>query len=278
MAWDDLGPVGIKLVQFGLGVPEVGSSLNHAEVIIEVWLDNDSKVEDIVITDSNNLIENSSVNASTNIVQCREGSNEQCVKLSMNHMYREAPIYNIMSVEVMDVKRHVQATTFNDGVEVLGESMNPADLMNIIPVTTQNYPQRSGLVELTQIDRSAQLWIDPYGYVWYGDESKMTLLSTIPIIRLQDSESPFSGYNDRYNSNFVMYKELQIVKAQEIFDNMVLYKEIQGDDLTNYVARTIYSTSTERVDDTELQNNLMIESEKAQKIMEYLLVPMSYRK
>jgi len=58
----------------------------------------------------------------------------------------------------------------------------------------------------------------------------------------------------------------------------VLYKEIEGDDLTNYVAKTIQFTNTERIDDPELQNNLMIESEKAQKIMEHLLDPLLHLK
>jgi len=269
-AWDNNGPGAIALVQFGLGVPEIGSPLNDAEVIIEVWISN-TVVEKIVISDPHNLIENSAVTVQSELVDCRSGSDEQCVGITLKHVYREAPLYNVMSVEVMDTSRHVQSTTFNDGVEVLGESMNPADILNLVPNTTQNYPQTSGNVLLTQIDRAEQMWVDPYGYVWQGDKSKMTLISEIPFVRFQDSESEFTGYNSRLNSNFEMYKEEQIDGAQMVFDYLTSYKQIQGDDLTGYVAKTFDNVKLERSDDVELQQAIVDEQVRASVTFEQIL-------
>jgi hypothetical protein len=269
-AWENSGPQGITLTQIGLGVPEIGSPLNDAEVIVEIWTSN-TEVEEIVITDPHNLIENSSVSAQTDIVNCRADSDAQCLDVTLNYMYREAPLYNVMSVEVMDMSRNVQSTTFNDGVEVLGDSMNPADTINVLPKAPQNYPQTSGTVLLTQIDRAEQMWVDPYGYLWQGDKSKMTLISEIPFVRFNDSESEFTGYSSRLNSNFVMYKEEQIEKAQMAFDYLTYYKQIQGDDLTGYVGKTFDNVKLERADDVTLQQSIVDEQIRAAVIFEKIL-------
>jgi len=272
--YDEYGTQGVKLVQFALGLPEIGAPLDNAEAIIGIWLESGGiNVEKVSITDKRNLIENSSVKTQTEIVDCREGSADQCILVTMKYKYREASIYNVMRVNVMDNYRNLQTSTFNDGVEVLGESMNPADTMNIIPVTLQQYPQKRGLVELIQIDRSEKLWTDPYGYIWQGDESKMVLLSIIlPKEQDNDPKSVWSGYNDRINSNFVMYKQEQIVKAQEIFDEIVLYIDIQEDDLSNYVAETMnYGTVRDRANDSVLQQALIDEANRAELVLEEIL-------
>ncbi|MEK0343054.1 MAG: Ig-like domain-containing protein, partial [Nitrosopumilus sp.] len=270
--FDEYGTQGLRLVQFGLGLPEIGSPLDNAESIISIWFEyGGSNIEEIKITDKHNLIENSSVKIQTEMVDCREGSAAQCTEVKMKYKYREASIYNVMRVSVMDNTRNVQTTNFNEGIEVLGESMNPADKLNIIPVTLQQYPQKRGLVELTQIDRSEKLWTDPYGYIWQGDQSKMVLISTIPLKEKDnDPKSIWSGYNDRINSNFAMYKQEQIDKAQEVFD--ILYMNIQGDDLTNYVAETMnYGIVRDRANDSVLQQALIDEANRAELVLKELL-------
>jgi len=269
--YDEYDAHGLRLVQFGLGVPEIGSPLDNAELIIAIWFDyRENNIKEVKITDKHNLIENSSIKTQTEMVDCRKNSTDQCTQITMKYMYREAPIYNIMRVGVMDNYRNLQTTDFNDGIQVLGESMNPADKLNIIPVTLQQYPQKRGLVELTQIDRSEKLWADPYGYIWQGDQSKMVLISIIPPKESDnDPESIWSGYNDRINSNFVMYKQEQIVKAQEVFDT--LYVDIQGDVSTDYVAETTNFTYKNKIDGSVLQQALIDEANRAELVLEELL-------
>jgi len=267
---DNSSSTGIRLVQFGLGIPELDSPINSAEVIIEVWFEyGGDNIEEVKIIDKNNLIDNSSVKISTKAVDCRAGATDQCTEVSMKHKYREAPIYNIIRVEIMDGQRNVQTSTFNDGVEVLGESMNPADTMNIIPVTLQNYPQKRGMIELTNIDRSEKLWTDPYGYVWQGDESRMVLVSTIPIAQPDiNSKSIWSGYNDRINSNFAMYKETQSDLAlgmmEAYYRTSINYEEpfSELNDIFSYE----YPTPGDRTNDVLMQQEIS----KANTILEQL--------
>ncbi len=41
------------------------------------------------------------------------------------------------------------------------------------------YPQKRGLVELEQIDRKAQLWMDMFGYIWQENGQKYYVISDI---------------------------------------------------------------------------------------------------
>ncbi|MEK0360601.1 MAG: hypothetical protein QQN53_07515, partial [Nitrosopumilus sp.] len=74
----------------------------------------------------------------------------------------------------------------------------------------------------------------------------------------------------RINSNFAMYKQEQIDKAQEVFDT--LYMEIQGDDLTNYIAETMnYGIVRDRANDSVLQQALIDEANRAELVLKELL-------
>lgn len=271
IVYENQGTRNLKMVQFGLGGHYIGQSLSTFEGIIEVPLfinstSNSLETDEITIHDKDNLIENSSVIATASIVSC--GALD-CVKVLLEYSYREATINNMMLVNVWDNPRNSQNFYFNDGVKVIGESLNPTNTMDIIPVTLQNYPQKRGLVELTQIDRGEKLWVDPYGYIWQGDSSKIVLISTISPQPRDDPKSVWSGYNDRLNSNFASYKQEQIEKAQKTIDT--LYINIQGDDLTDYVAETIHFEITDRVDDGILQQRMINETNRAEMYLEELL-------
>ena len=271
--YENYGPHSIELVQLGLGIPEIGAPLHSGEVVLEAWMKpNYSDVEqppivgEFVISDVHNLIENDSVWAETDLVPCMTSSVDYagCLEMTLHYSYREAPLYNVMMINAMDAKRNAENTYFNDGVEVSGESLNPADVLNILPITTENYPQKRGMIELTQVDRAEKTWIDPYGYLWQGDTAKMVMISSIPFERFNDRISEHHGYNDRYNSHFGEYVLEQQRLAQDVFDEIVQHKQIQGDDLTGYVADTILYTITDRSDDVQLQNTMHSEDMRAQ--------------
>jgi hypothetical protein len=272
--YENFGPHSIELVQFGLGIPEIGAPLHSGEVILEAWMESDYSdatqpptVKEFIINDIHNLIENDSVWAETGLVPCMTSSVDDagCLEMTLHYSYREAPLYNVMMINAMDAKRNGENSYFNDGIDVSGDSLNPADTLNIIPITTENYPQKRGAVELVQVDRAEKTWVDPYGYLWQGDaSSKMTLISEIPFERFNDRISEYRGYNDRNNSHFGQYVLEQRMLAQDIFNELVQYKQIQGDDLTDYVADTIIITVTDRSDDVQLQKTMHSEDMRAQ--------------
>lgn len=154
--YENSSPTYLERVQFGLGVPLDGSPLDDAEVILIVNFSHNSTaglfIEDIEIVDSQDLIENDSVAADFSIVKCMESSNnESCVKLNLEYSYREATLYNVVIVNTMDFYRNSWNHYFNDGVQVLGESLNPADTI---------YSQ--GII-FTELDKFSNAWIDEEG-------------------------------------------------------------------------------------------------------------------
>ena len=67
-----------------------------------------------------------------------------------------------------------------------------------------------------------------------------------------------------------MYKQEQIDKAQEVFD--ILYVDIQGDDLTDYVAETTnYGITINRINNPVLQQALIDEANRAELVLKELL-------
>jgi len=255
--YENTGSNNLSLVQFGLGIPEIGSPLNDAEVIIEVWLESGGiNVEEIVITDPLNLVDNDSVSASTSLTHCTTGDTENdCVEMILHYTYREAPIYNVMLVQPMDKSRHTESTYLNDGISVQGDSLNP-------PKTERVLAGQSGIIQMmTQTDRKNNLWVDEYGYVWTQNQHDTWLQITRPEIQRHQDE--VSNVMTRNNSNFIALVDYEIDRATKVFDGTMLQKEIP-DSFANAFPDTIGN----KLDDSEIQKRMMIEESKAQQTLE----------
>ena len=126
IVYDDRGLDNIQWVQLFLGVEKVGKPTNLSEVIGQLILSN-GEFKEFNIIDKQNLIQNFDV-ASIEPVKCKANSNsKECLKITFEYEYREAPLYNVIAVSLMDNQRNSWTYFFNDGVEVIGESLNPAD-------------------------------------------------------------------------------------------------------------------------------------------------------
>jgi len=154
------------LVQFGLGAEGIGVPLNDVEVLIEVWLDitsNNFAIQEIIINDKDNLIESSTVSAVIDRVKCQvDSQNETCLKVTLQYSYREATINNIMLVSVTDKPGNTQNFYFNDGVKVVGESMNAAPYV-ILSNKKTNQQTEDLTLTLTRTDKVNHIWIDQNG-------------------------------------------------------------------------------------------------------------------
>ena len=215
-AWDNTT---IRLIQFGLGMPEIGKSTSDAEILIEAWFEPyTSNIQEIKITDPKDLLKHPLVALESKMVDCREGNDEQCLELTLNYVYDNIPKYNIVKVDVMDFARNVQSTTFNDGIDIVGTIFedNPRTMMVVNPPSS--HPEKHQ-VEISKVSNTNDLWIDKYGYHWIGDESKIQLVDDIPFVRHLDKGSNF-GNQDRYNSNFekiLQYEKQRAEKTLEKF-------------------------------------------------------------
>ncbi len=158
--YENGGISNLKNIQFGLGLKEVGTPLSEAEVIILVDLHhNGTAIAENIIVDKQNLIENDFVYSSIYKTKCKESSNnEDCVMVNLAYSYREAPMYNVLLVNAMDDKRNNWNHYFNDGIQVIGESLNE-------PLTEKIFFKKTNQdngewLTFTRIDKIKNMWRD----------------------------------------------------------------------------------------------------------------------
>ena len=214
-AWDNLT---VRLIQIGLGMPEIGSPSSDAEILIEVWFEPyTSNIEKLKIIDPHNLLKQPLFAVKSKMVDCRANNDEQCVSIIVNYVYNDIQKYNIVKIDVMDYSRNVKSSWINDGVGIFGTVINNnPDTMMVSPQThhPSKYP-----VKISKISNINDLWIDKYGYHWLGDESKITLVEDIQFVRYQDKTSNF-GSLDRHTSNFEKVMNYEKQRAQKLFEEL----------------------------------------------------------
>lgn len=127
-----------------------------------------------------------------------------------------------MAINAIDFKRNSQTNYLNEGIEVIGESLNePLTQKVTVSQSGAFYPQKSGSTILTLSDYKTDTWIDEYGYIWSTNEYGPYLVDMIsPPEQTPDVISPWSGYNDRLHSEFGKYVKMQQEKAAIILDTI----------------------------------------------------------
>ncbi len=256
--YENRGINNISNVQFGMGMPEVGSPLNDAQTLIEVWLD-DGMIEKIVPLDENNLV--TITNVTTDIVSCGY-TPADCLQVTVDYIYRDQPKYNVMAINSMDGSRNSQTNYMNDGVLVTGQSMN-APLTQDVTVSKAGmlYPQRDGTVELSLVDYKNDLWQDPFGYMWTTNQYGPYLIDDIPL-PIQEPD-PIWQVMDRSNSHFDEMIQYEQARAT------LQYDASKSKSVPDDIVTVDY---TEKINKSELRNQILLsEAARAEVTKEYLI-------
>ena len=93
--YENRGPTNLSLVQLGIGVKEIGSTINDSQVLIEVHLDYFSSdmdnpiIKEIVLIDPDAIISNST--ATVSLVPCMDNSGSTCLKTDFEYSYAKVP-------------------------------------------------------------------------------------------------------------------------------------------------------------------------------------------
>ena len=129
-----------------------------------------------------------------------------------------------MAINAIDNPGNAQTNFMNDGVLVVGESLNdPLEQDVVVAKGGALYPQKAGTVLLTMIDYKTDMWVDEYGYKWSTNQYGPFIVDIVPVPeRTPDAYSQWSGYNDRAHSEFPAYKELQVEIAMQTVSEMYL--------------------------------------------------------
>jgi len=264
--YENSGVNSIENIQFGMGMPKIGSPLSDAQTLLEIWLD-DTIVDEIKKTDKNNLVD--IINATTSLVDCSVDHGSECLQLTVNYIYRDQPKYNIMLINSMDDHNNTWNYYLNDGILVIGDSINEPKTM-IVDATKAGmlYPQKSGSTTLMLDDYKNDIWLDKFDYKWSTNAYGPYLLDIMQVPEpIPDKYSIWSGYNDRLHSEFPKYVQIQTLRAETTLEFMFpphfIEDEYVPEEITyEYVIDRIY-----RKDLTILAQALLDEETKAQLIL-----------
>jgi len=201
--YENNGITNMKLVQFGLGVKEMGQPLSTIEVLIEAHLLSTSadgvSVKEIVIIDPDNLIDNDTVSIVAYPHTCQNTDVQQnCIKVDLEYSYRESTINSMMVINVVDKKNNSQNFYFNDGIQVIGESLNEPPTYLLYNKKTKQQ-QDNLFLTLTRTDKVNHIWEDNYGIEYLKSND------TFERITLPDSwycDDPIKQVMTRNNCHF----------------------------------------------------------------------------
>jgi len=206
----------LRWFQIGFGMHEIGVPFNDAESLATFYINfqNDT-LDRVEKVDKHSLID--ILNATVNKVPCGYDDLE-CYELSVDFVARDQLINNIIGIHAVDWVRRSTAHSINDGIEVVGESMNEQLLQNVgAHKGGPFYPLDRGSVELKQIDYKTDTWQDKYGYLWTGDNNKsFKIISQIPVpIPAPDK---ITSIIDRNHSEFQKMIDYEIERAMKYYN------------------------------------------------------------
>lgn len=131
--YENNGISNMKWIQACFGATGKGMPLDECEALVTIHLETNGTnewigVEKVVIVDKDNLLDNESLRVEVSVVDCHQTDlyekPKQCAKLELYHTFLEAPLNNMVIINVADKPRNPQNFHFNHGVEVHGESLN----------------------------------------------------------------------------------------------------------------------------------------------------------
>jgi len=257
----------LKVIEFLFGIPEVGEA-NKAELGVEIHYDIDGEIKEIKAIQKSDVIKIDSVKVTTSESKCRsDDKTSRCITTHLSMKFLEPLQDKVMALKAIDFKNRAQTTYLNEGFDVSGDSLNPMNT-KLIPGTVKY----EGLIEITQTAKYSDIWAAND-----GRDFEINEFGTVKQInQLFERHTDTGVMRDRMHSEFAKYKETQAdIAVKELLvlcPNCLMYYADFKDPFSYEFPET-----NDRINDPELQKNLMIESEKAQKIMEYLLDPTLYR-
>ena len=192
--YDNRGTEKIEHVElaFGLGYDEFASQSENKII----WKQNFKGEQSIIENDPDNILMDISATGE---------ANGKIMEITFNFAFREAMDKSKIGLVVWDQDRNSRTVYFNDGIEVVGDSLNPPEIVTILD--EKGYP-----VKITMTGENEG--VDEDGNVWSHNSpwKKQNLGEKLSDETLE----PVGGHGfDRSHSMFDSYKNTQALSAQE---------------------------------------------------------------
>jgi len=182
---------------------ELAFGLNNKQHVSEssntiTWEQNFKGTQSIIMKDPDNMLMD---------VNALGEADGKIMKITFNFAFREPMEQSKIGVTVWDQDRHSKTFYFNDGIEVVGKSLNPPKIVTILD--NRGYP-----VTLTMTGKNTG--IDEEGNIWIHNSPWIKLSQSVEDQLPHENLDPVSAHGfDRMNSMFDSYKNVQAQEAQK---------------------------------------------------------------
>ncbi len=194
--YDNRGADKIEHVEiaFGLDSKEYASQSDNTII----WTQNFKGDQSIIENDSDNLLMD---------VSAAGESNGKILEVTFNFAFREPMDKSKIGVVIWDHDRHSRTIYFNEGIEVVGESLNPQEIISIID--EKGYPVRITMTGKSEgIDEDGNIWTHNSPWI----KQKMSVDKTLA----HENPEPVGNHGfDRSHNMFDSYKNTPAQTAQE---------------------------------------------------------------
>ncbi len=185
-----------KWFQIGFGMPEVGSPLNDAEVLLTIHM-NHTGIESTEVRENNNLIE--FTDFTTSVENCGYIISD-CRVISVDFIPRETLYNNVLTIQAVDRSRNSGVNHLNDGIEFTGESLN---LPQTDKMWTKHSNQNRGIwLQLTEVNKFTNTWEDENGIQYHKYNGAYSRTTPMPDYECKDKPLHEINVPTRSNCHF----------------------------------------------------------------------------
>jgi len=245
--YENSGVSALKHVGLAFGLSS-GQVFSNSAARIEIDFNfNGSKT--VSVYDPENALEN--IKVETDTVDCSDEIVTQCTLLTIYHTFRAPLEFNIVSTDVWDENLNSWQNTYNHGIYITGDSLNPPKTIDV----AFGEKNMRGLYELTQTDIYNRLWIDEFGSV-YVDMGNNRFDRILSPANSETRDALTSHGCDRKCNWFIDYKSAQSLLATDTLHKILQNKNITG---TLDPPFSFYEHYESRSENNELQKLIVSE-------------------
>ena len=258
--YENSGPDNISHFELAFGLAK-GENIGMSKAVIN-WDKSFDGIETLTVDDPEKVFDDITVTTSEG--SCSDDSSQKCLLVKIEHTFRAPLDFNILGTNVWDIKRNAWQNYYNHGIEVVGESLNPPKEYDGI--------NKGHIYHLTETGKTSA--VDEFGNSWSLDHG-LWAKDYIPIKKI---DKVTAHGIDRHNSYFNMYKSGQSLLAEnQLEETCPDCSDKSYDKLGNIFAYDM-PDKINKLDNPEIQSKMVLESQKAQTIMNNLLDPLLYLK
>ena len=255
-------------IAFGL---RSGQSISESRAEI-AWDRDHAGTETVTVTDPHNALESSDIAVSASEAQCRPGSTDKCLSVSITHSFRAPLDFDMVGTNVWDADRNGRQNYFNHGIHIEGESLN--EMPGVLVDGLRLYPIRAGSDHVTVMsDGAGQLYrLAPDGsYRPLTNQSALHMSAEeLWWVTANIDDDPMGGY-DRYDPRFADALALEELAALEVLWELTGHAPLTNPDF-GAPAPLVYheQTYSDRSSDEALGAAILAEQERAALLYEEL--------